>query len=352
MSFLLLFLLVMAGSFVCSRLALYATEKGRFSLIFMRFGLDIWVGMWLFLCIGWLGVHFLLPDNQDVLTPLGNLQIVAWFLFAAAIYAFDLIDNDILTRCTVSVLSGLVVLLFPSESEIFGQGYPFWVDRALGAAMMILLTYALPLLNGISTILSLQMLAFSLGGVIISVLGGLPIYWGLMCAFAFGLWAAYLQANVYAEQLPLSSSACLSIGFLFGCLSLEGCAELAAPSLWILWAYPMAEFLWMFVSRYLLRQRESEFYENCGYWSLLSKGVEPAALLLGISKILLINLLLAFFQLYAPNPYSLPMFALVADLWFLYTMHRVSSPSKTFREINGELIQTIKDSFKMPNSKE
>jgi hypothetical protein len=72
-----------------------------------------------------------------------------------------------------------------------------------------------------------------------------------------------------------------------------------------------------------------------------------------VVKIGIVNVIFSCFQLYAPNPFSMPIFTLVVNLWLLNMLYHASENNLSFKETNEAFVDdvkkglsTVKEAFK------
>lgn len=304
---------------------------------------DPWIYMWVILAAGLGAVYTFMPAYADFVSPFSGWNIALWCGLSLLIYISYLFESDKLTLAVVVVSALAVSLLIPNDFSVFRGLLPFWLDRLAVVMVICLFTYACGLLNGMAGVYGLQMVGIGLGVFVISFLGGVPLMLGFMGAFAAGVWLGYLQLNWYPADVEISDGACMSGGFLAAGLMLQGTIEYAGPSMLVLSMYIWAELIFTVINRWLFRRRDVEIYQNTAYYAIFTQGIELSAISFGIIKILIINFILALFQLRISNPLSMPVFAAAADLWLLNVMYRASSGFMTFREANQEFIKNVKE---------
>jgi UDP-N-acetylmuramyl pentapeptide phosphotransferase/UDP-N-acetylglucosamine-1-phosphate transferase len=309
-----------------------------------RFLRDPWLYLLILIGIGLTAITVVTPEWHDSLYPLGLMRVWLWLGLSTLIYVMFLFEVPTLLGFVVLLSSAIVTLTMPAESMIF-QNVPFWADRLACGSLIVIFSFCMILLNGLAGILGIQFVGLGIGLAGVAFLGGIPLALGLMSAYLAGIWLGYLHFNFHPTKIQLHNGAALSAGFLFACLLLQGGIEMAGPSMLILGMYVWAEMLWFLFNRFALGERGTDLYENTGYWSIVNRGIEVPSVYFGISKIVLINVLLSWFQLYSPNGISLPACALAIDLWFLNVMFRITDEHKTFKEINGTFLQDLKNAF-------
>lgn len=342
------------GGFAMTSVVLHILQKKIFSDT-GSLRTDPWFYLWTILAAGLGLIYAFMPTYADFVAKFSSLNVAVWCGLALLIYIVYLFETDWLTFAVIVISSIVTSLLIPHDFFVFGGLLPLWLDRLSMALIICAFTYGASFLNGMAGIYGLQMVCIGLGLAVISFLGGIPLLLGFMGAFTAGVWLGFTQLNWYPADIEINDGACMSGGFLICGLLLQGTIEFAGPSMLVLSMYVWAELVFIFVNRYLLNQRYLEIYQNTAYYSIFSKGIELSVISFSVVKILMVNFVLALFQLKISSPFSMPIFAMVADLWLLNITYRASAGPMTLKEANQEFIKNIKEglaSLKQPSQKD
>lgn len=307
---------------------------------------DVWIYMWFFSLSLVSGLYFFLPDFNDTVFNINYNTILMFFGLSAFIYIAFLMEINWLFYLSMAISSALVTWFLPSDIVVFENNIPLLAEKFIIFTVIFAVTFFARILNGMSAIFGIFALTVLLGICVISLIGGLPISYGILAAGLSGMCVSFLKFNWYPSEIALTDGACSSAGFLLACFILCGVQELAGPSLITLLVYLAAEILWVLVRSYIMRIKEPEFYNNTAYFTCYYKDVSIPAILVAISKIGLVNIIFAAFQIYAINPFSVPLFTLVVDLWLLNILLRANDEELGFKQVNKVLIDDIKDGLK------
>lgn len=344
MSLSLIYMVILTAlGFCCSQICLSFRKNDALETQY-SFKHDSWIMMFLITALGFMAIELFSPDYADFIVKFGLMNVAVWFLAAAMIYVVFLLEVDSWTALTLFLAAVAVTAMLPTDCFVFGGILPFWIDRAVAVVMIMLFAFGFSLLNGIDGILPIQAFGSALGLAGLGFIGGIPVVLGFMGAYFAGVWFGYLNFNFYPSKIRINDGAALCGGFIFACLFLQSAAELAGSSILILAMFVLVDIIWLVVNRYLLNHRTQSLYENTGYWAVYLRGIDISLIEFGVAKILIINVVLALFQLYASNEFSLPIFAFIINVWFLHVMYRAGyNENLTLKEINREFIKNIKD---------
>ncbi len=328
--------------FICSLPMLYSLSKTiSFEYTVKK---DVWTYMWLLSLVFVLGLYFILPDFHDMIHEFECGKTLVVFILSAFIYVAFLIEVRWLFYVTMAISSAIVTFLFPDTGLIFEGYLPFWVEKLIVFTFVFFITFFIKILNGMFTIFPIFVLSGLLGMSFISMLGGAPLFFGLLASLLIGMWLAFLRFNYFGE-IALNEGACASAGFLLAVFFVQGAIELSGPSMLVLLSYLVAEVLWVLIRRFLWRIKEQELYYNTAYFVCYTKDITSHAIIVSIVKIGIINVIFSCFQLYAPNPFSIPVFALAVNLWLLNILYHASENNLSFSRTNENFFEELKNEF-------
>ena len=278
----------------------------------------------------------------DQIFPLTWTDLALSFSSAIAIYIVSLFKKS--TRFTLPVLVGTILLctaILPNDFTLFQNHLPFWGDRFCIVLFWILFAWCFRFMNGIDGIATLQASSFTCGLLILTFLGGLPLLYGNFAAALLGSLTSLLIYNWYPAKILLKDSACISLGFLLGWLTILTAREGTASCSLIYATYYILEIIWAIGSK--LVANNGSLTANTLYYRVNISGLSPAEVGQNITKLLTVLLVLGSFQVYAPNNYSLPLAAALVTLWFMNKLNNWQEPQQSLKDINHEVIQDIKD---------
>lgn len=306
---------------------------------------DVWIYMWGLTFAGVCLLSHFMPDFNDTIISLKAKSIIIPFALSALIYVIFLLETDWLLYLSIGVSSAVMSYIIPEDAVLFNN-LPMYTEKIIVFLFIFWVTFFAKILNGMSAVFAIFVLTI-LGGVcLISFIGGLPLGFGLICSYIAGLWLGFLRYNWYPSEIYLNDGACTSAGFLIACLFLYCSFEYATGSMLILLAYLFTEILWVTIREYILRIKEPDFYINTSYYVSYTKDISAHAILMALVKIGMINVIFAGFQVYAPNIFSLPLFALIADLWLINMLFHASEEKLSFKQTNQAVINEVKNNLK------
>ncbi len=307
---------------------------------------DAWLYMLGLFSLGSLSVAYFTPAFHDQIVSLSLSSVILTVFLAAFIYAAFTLDNPWILNGTI-ILSVIALLyLLPPENIVLSAAYPLLADRLILFAFLLFLTRASTILNAQNGIFLIYALTFCFGLMFMATLGGVPLILGGLAAVIGGILSGFFNINALREKIALNKGACISASFLLSALALYASAEYAFSATFILGSYLLIEFIWATANYFLHRHNSTELSQETAYNMLLSQNSSLYAVWIALAKIGLVNIILACFQLYAPNRFSLPIFALILNLWLLSRLLSAFEPPATFKAANKQLVDTIKQGIK------
>ena len=331
--------------FVVSRLVLgvlFTKMQGRsYALKY-----DAWLYILGLVFLGSLSVAYFTPAFHDQIVSLSLSSVILTVFLAAFIYAAFTLDNAWILNGGI-VLSIIALLcLLPPENIVLSSAFPLLADRLILFALLFFLTRATTILNAQNGIFLIYALTVCFGLTFMAVLGGVPLVLGGFAALLGGVLSGFFNINALQEKIVLNKGACLSASFLLSALILYASAEYAFSATLVLTCYLPVEFAWAVVNYFLRHNKGTALSKNTAYSVLLSQDSSLYAIWVALAKIGLVNIILACFQLYAPNRFSLPIFTVILNLWLLSRLLSAFEPPETLKSANKQLVETIKQGIK------
>lgn len=308
------------------------------------FKTDITIYMLAMMFVSAVSVYFLTPNFSDILIFLPFYKVIIPFLCAGLIYGVFLMEMKRFFEISIvlcSVICGFV-LIDPSVL-MFGNYIPPYLEILCYSLVTALIALGGKVLTGIHGLFSLYALMIETGLILLGFVGGLPlviVFWAAVC---FGIWAVVFQFNMYDENLHLNEGSVVSFMFLFACIFLISVNELSFSSVFILAIYPITELLWAVFCMCFLRNESPDLYMYTAFYQTYLKGVNATVLQNLLLKLLLMNVLFALVQLYAPNIFTFPILTIVFDFWMLSKLHASDSQEISLREAGKKIAEDMKE---------
>lgn len=293
------------------------------------------------------GIYFFLPKQNDFLSPISFFEICSAFLLAGTVWLVAELYSKRKTCAALACCAGFAILSFflPESFLLFNAAFPFWIDRILLILLFGLFAFCFPYLNGIDGLLTLQLIAFSLGVSVLSLCGGTPYMLGIFGWSMSGLLSALFIFNTPPARLKLTPADSIGLGFLISWLLLHVSTEEAAVSCLTYGLFYIYTVIFAAVQKFSLNAQKQNITTNTDYWQAFTKGLPANDICRAVSRILLFLIIVGTFQIYAPNSYSIPALSLLAVVWFCSNLKNWNNKEPSFKEINEGIITELKNNI-------
>jgi UDP-N-acetylmuramyl pentapeptide phosphotransferase/UDP-N-acetylglucosamine-1-phosphate transferase len=286
--------------------------------------------------------YFLTNSLPDTLIPLFYVHLAVFF---ASVLCFILVchycSSNYVQYIALLALCLLNTFILPDDVNIFGYIIPSWAERIIVAIIWSLFAQMYFVINGVDGIVSLQSLSVCLGIMIITVLGMLPIAYGCYSGIFIALFLAFSLINSYPMSLSLTTSQSRALGLIIGWLGLLTALEGAGSCFIVLSMYYIYETGFALLKRINPQTQFKLLTNNTFYARLADAGISPQNIYRFISRINLVMILLAGFQIYAPNNYTMIILAVFMIFWMIA---KVTSTKETTQHmlLTSSLISLMK----------
>ena len=291
---------------------------------------------------GMSAIFYNAPDMYDVAAPVAWYVLPAVFLTAGLLYVVFWFEIVWLTRAAVLAASVLLACMLPSNCLIFEGLVPLWADRILASLAVFVFVSGAEYINLLAGVFGVQAAAISAGIGILALLGGAPLYLGAIGVYAAGVWLGFLNLNWFPSKVYINSGTCMAAAYVSAWMLLQGAAELAGPSVLILAMFFFSEIIWAVAQKFVFGQNTVDLSENTACYEAFSKGVAVPAIGVAVAKINVVNVILAMFQLYSANSFSVPIFAFLINLWLLGILYNANEGVKSLKEANKDFVRDVK----------
>ncbi len=305
-----------------------------------HFKTDVTIYTFLMMFISFLGSYLIGKNFSDAVAVLSFWKVMVPFVATFVIYGLFLMEMNRLFMMATVLFSFICGFIFIEPSSLMFQNViPSYLEISGYCLIASVIALSGKVLKGVHGLFPLYFLMFMVGLALLAFMGGLPIYFAYFACFCCGLWVVVYQFNMYDENLHLSEGTAVSMMFLIGSLFLMAINELSFSSVFILSVYPITELLWALFGICFLKDGSPDLYMYTSFYQTYLKGVNALTLQNLLFKLLLINILFALVQLYAPNIYTFPILTFVFNFWMMSKFHSgddKKTPSETLTETPQE----------------
>lgn len=300
-----------------------------------------------FLGVTTFGVLFFFKNANDVVTSFSLIKYLTVFLSALGLYVFSLFESKKFFKILVMLFSiGSVYLIVPEALNPF-TGFLSWPLAGLIIALIAsILALSGAVISALIGVFEIVLSCMSFGVILLFLCGGMPFYTAILAAVWLGGFIALRQISLHQNQILLSPNACVVILFLFSMIFvLTGINEYCGPSMLILSSYPLSETALACFLVYILKREPSALAVHTVYIDVYQKGVALEALHVALLKICIVNVFLSAFQLFSPNPLTLPALAFLIDGWLMSKLCHFDDEPQVLKTPRQAFLDALKDGF-------
>ncbi len=291
-------------------------------------------------------IYFQTLPQEDFLYPLSFPEICLAGCLSLLVYFLAFFSPRPLYSFLGILLSMAVISLFvPREFLLFDGSLPFAADRILLVFIFSFFCFGFKYLNGIEGLLNLHFIFSMLVIFLLSLVEGVPVALGLTALAIIGILSAFQIFNAYPARLQLNTAESAGLGFIITWITLKATIEGAAAcclTFNLFYIYTVAAAV---IAKFSLRPDRQNITTNTGYYRALIKGLSPADICSTVGRLLLFLTIISAFQLYAPNWYSIPLFSLLAVIWFSEQLKNWDKKNPTLKEINNDILNEFKNNI-------
>ena len=255
-------------------------------------------------------------DDQNILFTLPVWSLIVPFLSGAAfILLSKTFPSDKAQFGVLLCLCLLNVFLLPTDFSLTNHLLPWYAERLLLAMIWCLLALFYNILNGLEGLVSFHSLSVCFGLAVLSIVGMMPILYGYYNCIFIALFLGLMFVTGYPSLLTLSSQDARLIGFFIGWLGILATIEGNGSCFVILSMYYIYEMTTSLLKKLSFQKQFQRLDNNTFYAQLTASGVSPKQIYGLVSRISTIMILMSFFQIYAPNNYTLIILSFFMVFW-------------------------------------
>lgn len=293
-----------------------------------EFLLDPFWYIWGVMLIGGTVVFSFLPNFPDTVKSYSYFDVTIPLLFAGLIYFCYLFDLRWLAHIVTFGCALVMSYAMPDTFQLFPAQLAPWQDKLVVALIIFVISKGLGLLNGLSSIASMQFLAVMLLTALLTYFGILPLLLGILALTYAGVMLAFAFFSWPPEKLYLSTGAFVSLGFVLGCFMLNGAVEYVESSMFIAASYLFTEVGIVLYQKFITREAPEESYMQTAYFRISEDGKYEQGIIRGVMKIMFSDIVLAIIQIVSTERLAFPVFAVALNVWFLSILSGDTNPEE------------------------
>jgi len=302
-----------------------------------------------FIFLGFLGCiisYFIVPTQKDMLYTTSISTLLVSFASAIALYILSqVIKSQKLLFVTTLAFCTLNILLLPSDFNFSNGLLPNYVEQIILILAWSLFAFLYNNLNDVDGVLNIQSISINVGLILMYIIGILPALYGYYAGSILLVLIAFNFFSFYPAKLHLTDSECRIIGFIIGWLCILATLEGNISCVAILAMYYIYEITIATLKKLTFKTQYKTLKSNTFYSKIATLGISPRNICELISRINIMLILLAGFQIYSPNSYTIVIISFFMVFWI--TARATSSEnSNNHILITGSLLSFLKKGFK------
>ena len=308
------------------------TQISPFIIIFAVFG------------ICGLILTFTFYQDNDFISGYSIFELPVLLIAAALIFYIS--SRFSAKYSALSVLAGAAVLtiFMPQNISVIPQ-IPEFLNILLFIFLWFAFSFLYRFLNGVEAVAGLHAITAAAGIFLLALASALPHMLGALALIFAIIITAFLMFNWYPARLQFSNADCTALGFLLGGLIFRSASEGAAPCMIIFNMFFIIEISWALLQALLPREQYADITANTTYFQANISGLSPDNIANNILRLEIVMIVLGYFEAYSPNIYSIPILSAVITAWYLNKIKNWQTANQSFREINRNVINEIKNNF-------
>lgn len=280
-------------------------------------------------------------NEDDFITYFSYTQYLAPLCCVLLLLPALLVFDGLLLVSSVLIVSFVGVYL--SDIVItFNEDFPLWLNMFFTSVLWSLFSLSFYCLSGLNIFPQSQGMIPSLGFVVLTILGGAPLIMGASAAVLVGvLFVACLRCKIQ----PMAHLGTIVLGYIIGWIGLVSYPEKLFSCFAIFVMYCLLESGLSVFRKCTTLPQYADIPYNSTLYNVFKEGGSSELILKVIYTVGLCLILLGILQINSSRESSLPLFALMFCAWQQYRTINWQVPDKSFKEINGETVKSLKEFF-------
>lgn len=289
--------------------------------------------------LGATGAYFSLANN-DFVEDLTLHRFLLPLLLSAIIYGASLIFYTFSFSIVVIACIAATVWIQPIGVGNVFPDIPVWAFRLLLVVLFSVYCLGIKILNMLPHTFIVPQSIVCVGLIFLGIIGAAPLYTSACAGLLLGTMCAYMIMNYYSVKIDLDDGACVGITYLISSLLLMNVGEFNFVSCIMFTLVFWAE-LTVAVFNKFMGERRQNLAENTNYY-LAAEKYNVTLLTTGMIKIGLVVCLLAWFQLFSVNMYSLIIVSGIITIWLNGSIGKPFRGLRSIKDINKEFVSDLK----------
>lgn len=289
---------------------------------------------------------FIKPQTFDFITNPTSLSLILPIIAAGLLFVISpWLKKATLKFALIIALGCAIIWLTPNNVANFNDAFPLWLNQILSLFLLVAITRTFRYLNGIDGLITIETITIGLGLFFLSLVGGLPNLLGNLGLCLASSSLAMLVFSWYPCRLKLGENECDSLGFIIAWLALASSFEGSGSCFYIFATFFTVELVWAMLKKLTFLPAYQDIYANTTYYDKHLNGLLPSNVCKYVIRANFVLLMFGCFQVFAPNPYSLPLLSTIIIIWNISKLRTGDHQTPTLKEINQQFYGDLKQEF-------
>jgi hypothetical protein len=284
--------------------------------------------------------------QYDFIYDLNIMEPIIIFVLAALVFILNNLESTKKIAFFGNIIAAGALYYFVPDTYVLNEHLHYvWLNKLSVAAIFLLLTLIYKYINGVEGVLAIQTFYVGIGIFLLGLFSATSLLIGLWGGALAGVYLAFYVFNTYPSRLNVTNAAANSISIIVVWLMIKNGQESSLSCSVVFGLYFIAEAAIAAGKRLSLLRRYEDIYANTFSVQANARGLSAKSVETSIMKVLILMLIFGCLQIYAPNYYSIPIFAAIVMLWFLNRLLNWDVPRQTLKEMNKSLVKEMKDNI-------
>ena len=307
-----------------------------------------------FLILGFVGclcAYFIVPNQIDALAPTSLAPVVGIFTSGILLLiGSHYISSAKILNIAFFILCLVNIFLLPQNISLTDGHLSPLAEKLILAFSWGAFVVFYPILNGINGIVTIQSLSVCTGLMLLFAIGIFPMLDGYYSCIYIALFLSYNFFSRYPASLKITDFDSKIMGFLVGWMGVLAAIEGDSSCFIILNMYYFYEFICAVCKKLMFHNQFKKLSGNTFYNKLASAGISPQNICQLTIKINLIMLILAGFQIYSPNYYTIIIISFFMVFWIT---SRITAPEENNQHLllTGSILSLFRKNKAKPSAK-
>lgn len=330
----------------------FAFSFAGLSALYRKQSSNIFLVTGVILCAAGFLLQLILPDFYDTITAFYLWEFPVLFILSCLVYRFSQKFNNIYTNAlAIFILAEIGSMMFPSSAVFISDSLPFWADRLIMISFWTIYALSFQILTKVEGLSGNHLLTIFSGITILPFVNGAPILLGAISTCGLAVFAAWQIYNTYPAKLNINTSSSNALGFILAWFCLKTSSEGALSCSLVLNSLFFYEIAIAVLRKISLKEQYRNITLNTDFYQAGLEGLSPPDIVGATFKISVLLIVFSVFAVFAPNPYSIPLFTLLISMWFAYRLKNWQEKVLPIKELPKTIMNDLKTNFQQEDKK-